>query len=229
MSLLTALVTKFVEFRPVPPKIIPILFFIMIISVVLLLFTMQYFPSLQKNIYSGENDLLFPVSAAYIFPMTFIIAFMLVCDVLLNQLLRIPKIKKMLIIYEELPVSKRERIFSEMMRKRYLVFELIVLFICIFFSFITLPVHLRLNDAGIFYTKIFSFKEKYYEWDKLESVSIYSNEQDSSLRVSLTLEFGGHRVSVDGDKGLIPPHFREVLSAVDLIKQNTNIITGVFP
>jgi len=214
-------ITKFVEFRPVPPKTIPILFFFMIFSISLLFSLGLYLSSLQKIIYGEENDLLFPVAVSYMFPAFFLFAFFVISDFIAKKLLRIPKIKKLLIIYEEGPISKREKIYSEMMERRYFTFELIVLCIFIFCSVITFPVHLRINNEGIFYTKIFTFKEKYYEWDKLESVSISYGEQDSSLEMEL--EFGGYKLSIFGNKGLIPPNFIEVLLAIDLIKQNTSI------
>jgi hypothetical protein len=187
------------------------------------LFIIQYFPYLQKNIYGEENDLCFPVSAAYIYPLALTCAFMLVYDLILQLvLLRIPKIRKNLIIYEEKSASETEKIYLEKMERRYFTFEFILLFIFIFCSVMTFPVHLRINDEGIFYTKIFTFKEKYYKWDELESASVSYIEQDS--RLEMELEFGGHKISIAGSKSLIPPDTREVFLAIDLIKQNANII-----
>ena len=178
-------------------------FIIFMLTLLSPIFFMMYLPSLQNYIYCKDNDFLFSIYSIYIFPLSACFALMF-AELLIQELLTtIPKIKNIL-EYKKFFNSKNEEKYYKQMNIRLDVFIIIIFTIALFFSILSFPIHLRINNAGLFYTKIFTLKEKYYAWDELESVLVHPGKK--SLSPEMIFEFNGNKLDIWSGAGLGSPN-----------------------
>jgi hypothetical protein len=82
---------------------------------------------------------------------------------------------------------------------------------------------------GIYYNKIFNFKEKYYSWNELKSFSInikISQGKNNSKYLSpeMVMEFEENKFDLWDGAGLGAPDSETLIKVIDLINKNTNIL-----
>jgi hypothetical protein len=111
---------------------------------------------------------------------------------------------------------------------RNTIITVIILIISLSFSVAPLFIHLRINHSGIYYTKLFQ-KERYYEWQELKSVSVYTKMQNNRALIPyMVLVFGENRVNVwNGHERRLLPAFDDLIKLIDLIDKNTDIVIEV--
>jgi hypothetical protein len=102
-----------------------------------------------------------------------------------------------------------------------------ILIFSLFFSFVSIFVHLRINSSGIYYTKIFEFTEKYYTWNELKSVSISTSRNKKDLSPEMILEFGENKLDIWDGAWLGSPNSNVIIKVIELINENTEIIIDV--
>jgi hypothetical protein len=182
---------------------------------------MVYFPLLQTHIYGKENDLVFSLYSLYIFSISTGFGFLFSGYLALEYLITIPKIKNKLILTKNIVCTKEDKYFYKKINRRLNKIYIFLLFITLFFSIFSFPVHLRLNDSGIYYNKIYRFKEKFYSWTELRSVYVHLGK--NSLSPAMILEFNGNNLDIWGGAGIGSPNSQQLIKAIDMIHRNTDI------
>ena len=218
---LSKIIHKYLEFKSGEYKFGGIQFVIFIFTILSPLFFMMYLPLLQNYIYGEHNDFVFPVYSIYIFPVSACFT-LLFAELLVRELLiTIPKIKNIFAYKKESNLKSEEKYYREM-NIRLNIFITILFVIALFFSIVSFPVHVRINnDTGLFYTKIFTLKEKNYSWDKLESVLVHPGKK--SLSPEMLLEFDGHKLDIWNGAGLGSPDSKMLIETIDMIHRNTEL------
>jgi len=178
--------------------------------------------------YGRENDLLFSVNYSFIFPISTSFALFFILLIMHEILLKIPKLRKILILGYKTTISKSEEEYFKKLNIRFNIFLIIFIIINLFFSIISFSVYLKINNSGIYYNKYFEFKERYYEWDELKSVSIYTKVtntrgREKNLSPRMVLEFGKNMIDIWEGGGLGSPSPEILIKTIEIIKYNTNI------
>jgi hypothetical protein len=193
----------------------------------------MYFPLLQKYIYSENEDIIFSMYSTGIFSISlFFISLILNMYIISTVLSFIPRIKKTILWYEVVQSKTNDYYLYKKKNKRNIVAGYIILIISLFFLITSLFIYLRINESGIYYNKIFEFKEMHYKWDELKSVSIstkitYGKRKSKSLSPEMVLEFGENKLDIWEGAWLGSSDSKTLIKIIDIINRNTNIKINV--
>jgi len=192
-----------------------------------MIFSWKYIPIFQSYIYNKGNDIVLSLYSEGIFSISiFFIALIVFWLILSSVFSHIPGGKKAIIWYEIIDLKIYDYNVYKMKNKRNIIFMIVILVIALLFSFVSLFVHLRINDSGIYYNKIFEFKEQYYSWNELKSVSInpkIAHGKSTNLSPEMILEFGEHKIDIWDGAGLGSPNSNTLIKILNLIRENTDI------
>jgi ABC-type multidrug transport system fused ATPase/permease subunit len=221
---------KYISYRP---KIYEhIIYWIMIIfyiigCVLAVIFPWKYIPVFQNYIYNKGNDIVFSLYSAEIFSLSFFFFSLIFWGIIVSIIFSLFSCAKNAILWYEVVNSKTyDYNIYKYKNKRNIIFMVILAIIALFFSSISLFVHLRINDSGIYYNKIFEFKERYYGWNELKSVSIIpeiTHGKSKILSPEMILEFGENKIDIWDGAGLGSPDSGTLIELLILIEKNTNI------
>jgi hypothetical protein len=226
--------TQYINYRPKLHELI--LFWIMmaiyIISFILaILLSLKYFPVFQNFIYNKGNDVVFSLYAIGIFSLAFFFVSLMLNWTVIQVIFSISHSAKNVILwYEVVGAKTNDYNIYKKINKRNIIFVVSLLVVSLFFIFVSSFVHLRINDSGIYYNKIFEFTEKYYGWNGLKSVSVVpkiTRGKRDSLSPEMIIEFGENKIDIWGGAGLGSPDSDTLIKVIDFINHNTEIIINV--
>jgi hypothetical protein len=231
LSMNEAAFEKYIHYRP---KIYEhILYWIMIMVYIIgcflsVIFSWKYIPILQNYIYNKGNDVVFSLYSAGIFSLSFFFFVLVFFGVIVSIIFSLFFSAKNVILWYEVAQSKTyDYNIYKIKNKRNNIIVIIIATIALFFSSIFLFIHLRINDSGIYYNKIFEFKERHYDWDELKSVSIITritrDRSRKNLSPEMVLEFGENKIDIWDGAGLGSPDSDTLIKVLVLIEKNTNI------
>jgi len=149
--------------------------------------------------------------------------FPLFIDIVIDILLIFPRMKNLLLIDQHEEMTEKDRLFRKQMNKRYYIFVAIFLIITISFSISLFFTHIKINNSGIYYNKLFSFTEEYFEWEKLNSVSVNYGKGKDTLSPEMILQFGNNKIDIWSGAGLGSPSSEKLIKVINLINENTTI------
>jgi hypothetical protein len=225
---------KYIHYRP---KIYEhIIYWIMLIVysigvVLTLLSSWKYIPVFQNYIYNKGNDIVFSLYSAGLFSLFSIFLSLIFGGIILSIVFSFFGARNAILWYEVVGSKTYDYYIYKIKDKRNNVFIIILAIISLFFSSISLFVHLRINDSGLFYNKIFEFKERHYGWNELKSVSITPKitherskyRRSKNLSPEMILEFGENKIDIWGGAGLGSPDSATLIKVLILIEKNTDI------
>jgi hypothetical protein len=215
-------VYKNLKFREKRLKIYNLPFFLFLFSLALIFFFIAYLQNIQIIIFGNKHDLVFPLPITSLSSF-FMLLFPIFIDIVIDILLIFPKMKNLLLMPQYEEMTEENILFLKKMNIRYYIFMAIFFTVAIFLSISVFFVHLKINNSGIYYNKIFSFNEKYFEWEKLNSVSINCVKGKNTLTPEMILQFGDNKIDIWGGMGLGAPSSEKLIKAINLINENTTI------
>ena len=223
---------KYINYRPKTHEHIHFWIFLILymVSVILIMIlSYKYFPRFQELIYNKNDDLIFSLYSTGIFTISmFFVSLLFNFIILVNVFSIIPSIKNGILWYD-IASSKTNDYFSYKRKsKRNKVFFVFIIIPALFFTIMSLFVHLNINDSGIYYNKIFEFNAKYYGWEQLKSVSIYPKITTGRrgikyLSPEMVLEFGENRLDIWDGAGIGSPNSEIIIKVIDMIHRYSTI------
>jgi hypothetical protein len=224
---------KYLKYRPKPLE--HLFYWIMIFVycgsfLLAFLFSWKYFPILQNYLYTKNNNIIFSLYGNGIFSLSFLFLTILINWYIIKTIfLFIPGFKNVILYYDVSGSKTYNYNIYKKKNKTYFVFILIIMIIALFFSIISLFVHLRINESGIYYNQIFNYKEKYYSWNELKSFSInikVSQGKNNSKYLSpeMVMEFGENKIDLWDGAGLGTPDSETLIKVIELVKEKTHIL-----
>jgi hypothetical protein len=193
----------------------------------------KYFPALQIYLYAKNNDIVFSTYSTGIFSIAFFFIALIINNIIIETILSIIPGMKNAFLWYEVSGSKTSDFFSyKTKNKKNIIFILFILIVASFFSISALFVHLRINNSGIYYTKIFEFKETYYNWTELKSVYVYpkvtkGRRGSKNLSPEMILEFGKNKLDIWDGAGLGSPNSEILIKIIDILNENSSIKINV--
>jgi len=219
---------KYINYRP---KIYEhILYWIMITiyiigCVLTMIFSWKYIPVFKNYIYNKGNDIIFSLYSTGIFSLSFFFFSLVFWGIIISIIFSFFGTKNAILFYEVAASKTYDYNIYKFKNKRNIIFMVILVIIALFFSSMSLFVHLRINDSGIYYNKIFEFKERYYDWNELKSVSIIPKityGKSKNLSPEMILEFGENKIDIWNGAGLGSPDSGTLIKVLLLIEKNSN-------
>jgi hypothetical protein len=223
---------KYLKYRlkPLEHLIYWIMIFVYCGSFLTIIFSWKYFPVLQNYLYAKNNDIIFSLYGNGIFSLSFLFLAILLNWYIIKTIFSfIPGFKNAVLCYDVSGSKTYDYEIYKKKNKSYFVFILFIMIIALFFSIISLFVHLRINESGIYYNKIFNFKEKYYSWNELKSFSInliiaQGKNKSKYLSPEMIMEFEENKFDLWDSALPGTPDSETLIKVIDLIKKNTNIL-----
>jgi hypothetical protein len=192
-----------------------------------MLLTWKYFPVFQNYIFNKGDDIIFSLYSNGIFSISFFFLTLVFLWKIISLLFsNFNSVKNAILWYDVAAIKTYDYNNYKAKNKRNLVFMCIIVIIAFFFLSVSLFIHLRINNLGIYYNKIFEFRERHYGWNELKSVSIIpkvTHGKIKSLSPEMILEFGENRIDIWDGAGLGSPDSITLIRVLDLVKENTNI------
>jgi hypothetical protein len=222
---------KYINYRPKATE--HMLYWVMvIIYIISFMFSMfiswKYFSVLQNYMYNKNNDVIFSMYASGIFSLSFFFISLVLNGIIIWKIFsKMPFANNAIIWYEVAGSKTFDYNVYKRKNKRNNIFIIITVIIALFFLFTSLFVHLRINNSGIYYNRIFEYKEKYYSWNELKSVSfilkVTKDRKSRNLSPEMVLEFGENKIDIWDGAGLGSPNSETLINTINLINENTNI------
>ena len=195
--------------------------------ILVIILSWKYFPVFQNCLYNKNNDIVFSLYSTGMFSLSFFFVSLVLNGIIIFKVFQLlPGAKNAILCYEISSSKTRDYDIYKIKNKRNNIFCIVILIISLFFSCISPFVHLRINDSGIYYNKIFEFKEKRYYWNELDSVSVIprvTHGKNKNLSPQLILEFKENQIDIWDGAGLGSPDSEILIDVLYLIQKNTNI------
>ncbi|MCL2184969.1 MAG: hypothetical protein FWB86_03820 [Treponema sp.] len=195
--------------------------------IILMILSWKYFPVVQNIIFNKENDIVFSLYSVGIFSIALFFLAIVVNYFIFYKIFSLIKDFKRTVIYYDILGSKtRDYNIYLKKDKASIIFIIVLIVLSLFFILTSMFVHLRMNDTGIYYNKMFNFKEQYYSWSELKSVSIYpkiSRGKNKNLSPEFILEFAEKKIDIWDGAGLGSPDADILIKTIKMINKNTSL------
>jgi hypothetical protein len=182
--------------------------------------SIKYLQYLQNIVFGKENDLLFSLPLSMIFPFSISFALLFLAELIWELLMKIPTIRKKIVVYEEKKLTIEEEKYFKKLNIKYNVFVILVFLTLVFISISAFSLYFRVNNEGVYYTKMFSFKESKLDWSELKEVTFSLGKDEISPII--TLDFGDNKFKMLDGLGLGSPASQAILKTIDIVRYKTN-------
>ena len=153
----------------------------------------------HKIVFGKDGDMIFSLYSGGVFMLSFTFIAMAIFEYGLYKLFLFFKFNRAALSSEIAIFRSRYKTLTYekyLSRKKFMIGFLIVITII---SSFPIFVHLRISTDGIYFTKYLSYKEKYYSYEDIESVSVYlemSKGKNPYLMPQAVIKFGEYEENI---------------------------------
>jgi hypothetical protein len=215
---------KYKSYRPGPAEFI-ILFLgltVFIILYILLFINIdKIFNIFHRFIFGKDRDIIFSLYSSGVFMLSFTFIAIIIATNIINIPFLFSKTFISAYFWFKIAIAKYKYENNFTFKKYSFRKKITNIFLAVLtiISFFPLFIHLRINNDGLYFTKYLSYKENYYSYDNIGSMSVYievENRKGISINPKAIIKFGENEQNIwewndNPDK---------IINAINLLKKN---------